>query len=250
MKRRPYEKPTIDSLLAEVPGYPQSLPGLTSEHIERLRGTYFETASRYVDSGQDNLIIDKMPLNIAHLALIWRVFPGAKFILVARHPCDVCLSCFMQNFFINSAMANFYTLRDAAMLYAKTMRLWHTSTRTLPLQYRVVRYEDLVNDFEAQVRRLLGFLEVEWDPAVHNYAEHARSTGPVDPDCSCYTCSHYSRAYLHHLYRSNEILGARLNTIHNLHYYQDLMRALRGAIETGEMAQFAADFAARGGGSR
>ncbi|MGD8998964.1 MAG: tRNA guanosine(34) transglycosylase Tgt [Granulosicoccaceae bacterium] len=67
-------------------------------------------------------------------------------------------------------------------------------------------------------------------------------TGPLDPVCGCYTCRHYSRAYLHHLERANEILGARLNTIHNLFYYQQLMRDLRAAIETGELAQFAADF--------
>ena len=52
-------------------------------------------------------------------------------------------------------------------------------------------------------------------------------TGPLDPLCDCYTCRNYSRAYLHHLDKCHEILGARLNTIHNLHYYQTLMRGLR-----------------------
>jgi queuine tRNA-ribosyltransferase len=60
---------------------------------------------------------------------------------------------------------------------------------------------------------------------------------PADPACPCYTCSHFTRAYLHHLQRVNEILGARLNTIHNLHYYQALMRNLRAAILTGRMPQ-------------
>jgi len=64
----------------------------------------------------------------------------------------------------------------------------------------------------------------------------------VDDQCACYTCRHYSRAYLHHLDRCNEILGARLNTIHNLHYYQELMAGLRAAIERGEFNLFAADF--------
>jgi queuine tRNA-ribosyltransferase len=67
-------------------------------------------------------------------------------------------------------------------------------------------------------------------------------TGPLDPVCDCYTCRHYSRAYLHHLERANEILGARLNTIHNLYYYQQLMRDLRTAIEAGELVKFATDF--------
>jgi queuine tRNA-ribosyltransferase len=64
-------------------------------------------------------------------------------------------------------------------------------------------------------------------------------TRPLDPACACPTCRGYSRAYLHHLQRVNEILGARLNTIHNLHYYLDLMRQARAAIEAGRFAQFA-----------
>jgi queuine tRNA-ribosyltransferase len=63
---------------------------------------------------------------------------------------------------------------------------------------------------------------------------------PLDPACACYACRHFSLAYLHHLQRANEILGARLNTIHNLHYYQELMRELRQAIEGGRLAQTAA----------
>ena len=61
---------------------------------------------------------------------------------------------------------------------------------------------------------------------------------PADPACPCYTCAHFTRAYLHHLQRVNEILGARLNTIHNLHYYQTLMRDLRAAIRDGQLGQF------------
>ena len=63
---------------------------------------------------------------------------------------------------------------------------------------------------------------------------------PLDAQCGCYGCRHFSRAYLHHLQKANEILGARLNTIHNLHYYQELMRELRSAIEGGRLAATAA----------
>jgi queuine tRNA-ribosyltransferase len=62
---------------------------------------------------------------------------------------------------------------------------------------------------------------------------------PVDETCACYTCRHFTRAYLHHLQRVNEMLGSRLNTIHNLHYYQELMGGLRQAIEGGRLADFA-----------
>jgi queuine tRNA-ribosyltransferase len=83
-------------------------------------------------------------------------------------------------------------------------------------------------------------------------AAHQRDTGPLDPACGCYTCRHYSRAYLRHLDRCNEILGARLNTIHNLHYYLGLMRRIRAAVQAGDYGRFAAAFLAGpegGGGS-
>jgi queuine tRNA-ribosyltransferase len=63
---------------------------------------------------------------------------------------------------------------------------------------------------------------------------------PLDEGCACYACRHFSRAYLYHLQKANEILGARLNTIHNLHYYLELMRELRAAIEAGSLADTAA----------
>ena len=73
-------------------------------------------------------------------------------------------------------------------------------------------------------------------------ARHRDDTGPLDPECPCYTCRNYSRAYLRHLERCNEILGARLNTIHNLHYYLDLMAQMRAAIEAGGFAAWRAGF--------
>ena len=63
-----------------------------------------------------------------------------------------------------------------------------------------------------------------------NNAKYKYDTDPIDPDCRCYTCKNYSRAYLHHLYRSRELLSYRLNTIHNLHYYIHLMQSIRKAI--------------------
>jgi queuine tRNA-ribosyltransferase len=68
-------------------------------------------------------------------------------------------------------------------------------------------------------------------------AQYARDTSPVDPDCGCYTCGNYSRAYLRHLEKCGEILGPRLATIHNLHYYQRLMDSIRGAIANGALPQ-------------
>jgi queuine tRNA-ribosyltransferase len=71
-------------------------------------------------------------------------------------------------------------------------------------------------------------------------ARHRDEVQPLDEECACYTCRNFTRAYLHHLQRVNEILGARLNTLHNLHYYHELMRGLRDAIAAGGLADFAA----------
>jgi queuine tRNA-ribosyltransferase len=64
---------------------------------------------------------------------------------------------------------------------------------------------------------------------------------PLDPTCTCHTCTSFTRAYLHHLQRINEILGARLNTIHNLHFYLDLMRQARQALDEGRFAAWSAE---------
>ena len=73
---------------------------------------------------------------------------------------------------------------------------------------------------------------------------HRADLGPVDPNCSCYTCRNYTRSYLRHLDRCNEILGCRLNTLHNLHFYLELMRTVRSAIQSGRFEAFARDFLA------
>jgi queuine tRNA-ribosyltransferase len=65
---------------------------------------------------------------------------------------------------------------------------------------------------------------------------------PLDESCSCYTCTHYSRAYLRHLYKSRELLAYRLNTLHNIHYYLDLMRKMRAAILENRFRAFRATF--------
>ena len=75
-------------------------------------------------------------------------------------------------------------------------------------------------------------------------AKYKLDTGPLDPNCSCNTCKNYSRSYLHHLQKTNEILGSRLNTFHNLFYYQDLMRSIREALKSNTFDVFRENFLA------
>jgi queuine tRNA-ribosyltransferase len=74
-------------------------------------------------------------------------------------------------------------------------------------------------------------------------ARYKTETGPLDPSCSCYTCTQFTRGYLHHLFRCGEILGGMLNTIHNLHFYQTIMAEMRAAIEAGTLDDWASTFA-------
>lgn len=87
-----------------------------------------------------------------------------------------------------------------------------------------------------------------WDgPLNIRNAVHAEDLGPLDPACACPVCGSHSRAYLHHLVKAKEILGAMLMTQHNIHFYQSLMAQIRGAIAEGRFAGFAATFRARYG---
>ena len=76
-------------------------------------------------------------------------------------------------------------------------------------------------------------------------AKYRDDTTALDPECDCYTCKHYTKSYLYHLDKCGEILGARLNTIHNLRYYQRLMEQIRTAIERGEFDRFVNEFYAK-----
>ncbi|HEX4886195.1 MAG TPA: tRNA guanosine(34) transglycosylase Tgt [Casimicrobiaceae bacterium] len=87
-----------------------------------------------------------------------------------------------------------------------------------------------------------GWLFTRWGDLKIRNAVHRKDTRPVDADCACYACRNFTRAYLHHLQRVNEILGARLATIHNLHYYLWLAAGLREAVAAGRLAAFVAGF--------
>ncbi|TAL34850.1 MAG: tetratricopeptide repeat protein [Alphaproteobacteria bacterium] len=120
------------------------------------------------------LFTDKMPLNLMHAGIIRKVFPQAKFILALRHPCDVVLSCFMQEFHLNPFMARFLDLSDAAHFYDEAFSLWDHYTKILDLDVHVIRYEDVVADFRPTAASLLDFLGLEWTDAVLEFDKTAR----------------------------------------------------------------------------
>jgi tetratricopeptide (TPR) repeat protein len=158
----------------------QNLNTLSEADVISLRGIYFNELKIHLDRrGEGKLVVDRHPLNIIHVGLIHRVFPDAKFILALRHPCDCVLSCFMQTFKLNDAMANFLSLDQSARLYASAMELWSVYRQKLNLDVHVVKYEDLVEDLEGTCKPLIKFLRLEWDDNLHNYQKTALDRGRI-----------------------------------------------------------------------
>lgn len=154
--------------------------GLTPETIKTAQDGYFQEVVNHIERKAGTILVDRMPLNTMRAALIWRLFPDARMILAVRHPYDVCLSCFMQDFQINQANVNFFTLEDAAAFYAAVMSLWRVYVEVLPLRVHVVRYEDLVVDLEGETRRILDYLGLPWDDGALQFHEHARNRGRIN----------------------------------------------------------------------
>lgn len=192
------EKEIVSSLENEVitsnEDYLRIWTELSEEDIDRIRKNYFQKADNFIERQEDSVFIDKFPLNINRASFIWRIFPDAKFILAIRHPLDVCLSCFIQDFEINPAMANFFTLEDAAHFYNTVMGLWKQTIDILPLNYHTIRYEDLVSDFETETRKVLDFIDVGWDESVLKFNEHALQRRINTPSYHQVTQSIYQHA--------------------------------------------------------
>ncbi len=178
------ERPTISTLklqLANMPGgYPQALATLSDAQILQLRATYAELAGLPSAADSGKTIVDKYPLNLLNVGIILRIFPNARFIFVLRHPCDACLSCFMQHFGMNDAMANFLTLEDTVAFYVQAMRLWEVYERVFAPRVVTVRYEDVLEDMPEELRCLLSFLELPWADKVLEYAALARERDKIN----------------------------------------------------------------------
>lgn len=166
----------LDTLLINIPQLHvlEEMPVLdavedmarTSADSNALRARYFEALAAIAPPSPGQKVIDKFPLHMARAPLIHRLFPDAKIVFVERHPCDAVLSCFMANFQLNHAMRAFTDIEEAALLYDAVMGAWTQARALLPLDVHTIRYERMVADLEGEMRPLLGFLGLDWDPGV------------------------------------------------------------------------------------
>jgi len=163
------ESPMLQSAIETHPGVVgydassyENILTASSEQLNQLRNTYWEkVAENTPDLQGKSVFIDKLPLNLVHLGFISMLFPDARIIVAIRDPRDVCLSCFMQGFTPNPAMANFFSLKSSVEFYTQVMALWCHYRNVLPLEWYQYRYEDLVYDFDVTTRSLFEFLDLE-----------------------------------------------------------------------------------------
>jgi tetratricopeptide (TPR) repeat protein len=173
------EMPVMSEVDAAL-GDEARLAALTDAEANALRRLYFEAVARLAPpSAPGQTIVDKHPLRMARMAIVHRLFPDAKVILVERHPCDVVLSCFMANFHLNTAMRSFASLEEAARTYDAVFEAWTRATELLPIKVHRIRYERMVADLEGEMRPLLEFLGLPWDPSVLDNQAAAAERGHV-----------------------------------------------------------------------
>jgi len=145
--------------------------------VNELRERYFGEVQHPSPPG--TLLIDKNPLASLRAPLIYRLFPDARFIFTVRHPCDVVLSCFMQNFMVTESTAGFLDLENAARSYDRTMTFWKKCRGIFPLKVHTVRYEDMVDDLEGEMRPLIDFLGLDWDERLLDHQKTATERGYI-----------------------------------------------------------------------
>jgi len=177
------EYPFIIDLINYLPGgqesYPNNLNDLSDEDIESLKTIYLDRVEATIKPKNGCLYIDKFPLNTPHIDLINTIFPEAKIIFMKRHPLDVCLSSYIQNFKLDTITMNFLTLEDTANLYIKTLELYDEYKRIFNLNIHEIKYEDLVTSPREYLENLLSFLKVDWHENILNHQLHIKDRGRI-----------------------------------------------------------------------
>jgi len=154
--------------------YPQGLDDLKTNDLIRFRQYFRDFSRETVGDFDGKYLIDKLPLNIVNLGIAKLLFPQAKFVVALRDPRDVCLSCFMQKFDLNDAMANFLDLKTTALAYESVMDLWLHYRTMLGDSWMEYRYESLVENFDETVTRVLDFIGAGWHEEIETYREAAK----------------------------------------------------------------------------
>ncbi|HEY2678024.1 MAG TPA: sulfotransferase [Steroidobacteraceae bacterium] len=177
------EQPFIQGALDEIRGlsidYPRQLARLSRETLAELRANYWRKVSGKISLRPGARLVDKNPLNILRLPVMRRLFPRSPILLAVRHPCDVVLSCYMQNFRAPEFALLCNSPASIARGYQRTIDFWFSQSEILHPKTLEVRYETLVAHFERETRAIIEFLELPWHDAVLQPGLRAREKGYI-----------------------------------------------------------------------
>ena len=141
---------------------------ITKSEKNFIRKNYFKKIiSNKID--EKKIIIDKLPLSIIELGFIKIIFPNSKIILAMRHPCDVITSCFFTSFKINDSMINFLQIDDTIDFYNSVFSLFEIYEKAFNFKYTIVKYENIVNNFENEITCLLNYLGLEYEAKLEKF---------------------------------------------------------------------------------
>ena len=175
------ERPTIERLVqavADMPGgYPAALATLDRAGRDALRQRYRQIVATALGERAESarMIVDKMPIRSVHAGFIQRLFPRARLLFSLRHPCDVVLSNYMQQYAANEVFVHFYDIAESVRIYDRTMQIWEATEKTLPLRTAYLRYEDLIHDPQRALRETCIFLNLQWRDDLVEHRKHLQA---------------------------------------------------------------------------
>ena len=177
------EQPTVISAqdFIQKSGYSGIGEALTQEVLVGAKKAYISELDKHRQIlDNKSVLIDKMPLNLLQIPLIHQLYPRAKFILALRHPLDTILSCWMQNFKLNSAMANMVDLDRIVEFYCVAMESFKICRSKYNLSVHEIRYEDLLENLSVETTAVLKFLDLDWEAQMKNYQEIGLKRGRIN----------------------------------------------------------------------
>ena len=174
---QPFVQRMIESVRQRGLCYPADLRTLTVSDTQAIRALYWQHAAQFFALEPGVRLVDKQPFNFLALPMIRQVFANAAVVFCMRHPCDVILSCYMQQFRDPQLAAMCVSIERLAHEYVRLMQRWLHDSRLFPDNIIVCRHEDLVADVDSQLRNLCEFLGVDNASAMRGFSEHARARG-------------------------------------------------------------------------
>ena len=165
----------VERILGKIP----TLPERSAAELEQARQAYLAEMDLHLPKEHGGLVVDKLPLKLLAIPYLHAMFPDLRIIFAQRHPCDCVLSCFMQAFALNNAMACFLDIGDSAEYYDAILSFWVRARETLGLNVETVIYEKLIDDAEGSLRPVVDFLGLEWKDGLRDHRATAKARGAI-----------------------------------------------------------------------